>query len=184
MFYLFLRVPLVELLWALNTASGPLEERLTKTPEPTRGALSQHREPTMHPSGSTVDWFYDRPPPPPRNQRFSFTNVSWRCSTWGRLLLTQGLHIYTYIYIFIFFLVFNGLSNNHVWMARGTVFLQEIRPGGVGFETGDFVEEKLGGAIVVRLHHCTTNLIRTRARWPPRTRSSNPPLLAQNFVRK
>ena len=36
-----------------------------------------------------------------------------------------------------------GPSNDHVMGARGTVF-QEIRPG-AGFETGDFVQEMLGG---------------------------------------
>ena len=41
------------------------------------------------------------------------------------------------------FLVCNGLSNNEVGVARGTVY-QEIRPG-AGFKTGHFVEEKLGG---------------------------------------
>ena len=41
------------------------------------------------------------------------------------------------------FLVCGGLPNN------GVVF-EEIRPG-AGFTTGDFVEEKLGGATVVRL---------------------------------
>ena len=36
-----------------------------------------------------------------------------------------------------------GLSIDGVGVSRGTV-VQEIRPG-VGFETGDFVKEKLGG---------------------------------------
>ena len=41
------------------------------------------------------------------------------------------------------FPVCKGLSNDDVGTARGTVF-REIRPG-VGFKTGEFVEEKLGG---------------------------------------
>ena len=36
-------------------------------------------------------------------------------------------------------------------VARDTVF-QETRPG-AGFQTGDFLEEKLGGATVTRLRH-------------------------------
>ena len=40
-----------------------------------------------------------------------------------------------------------GLSNDDVGAARGTVF-PEIWPG-VGFETGDFVKEKLGGGSAV-----------------------------------
>ena len=43
----------------------------------------------------------------------------------------------------IYFLVCKGLTIDDVRVARGTVF-QEIRPG-AGFETGHFVEEKLGG---------------------------------------
>ena len=49
--------------------------------------------------------------------------------------------------IFIYFLVGKGLSNDDVGEARGTVF-QKIRPG-AGFETGDFVKEKLGGGATV-----------------------------------
>ena len=45
--------------------------------------------------------------------------------------------------IFTYFLVCGGLSNDDVRVVMGTVF-QEIRPG-VGFKTGDFVKEKLGG---------------------------------------
>ena len=37
------------------------------------------------------------------------------------------------------FLVYGGLSNDDVGVARGTLF-QEIRPG-AGFKTGDFVKE-------------------------------------------
>ena len=44
-------------------------------------------------------------------------------------------------YIFLF--AKKGLSNDDVGGTRGTAF-QEIRPG-AGFETGDFVKEKLGG---------------------------------------
>ena len=45
-----------------------------------------------------------------------------------------------------YFLIFKGLSNDDVRVARGTVF-QEIRPG-AGFKTADFAKEKLGGATV------------------------------------
>ena len=45
--------------------------------------------------------------------------------------------------ISIYFLVCRGLTTDHVGGAGGTVF-QEIRPG-AGFETGDFVQEMLGG---------------------------------------
>ena len=41
-------------------------------------------------------------------------------------------------------LVCEGLSNDDVGVARGIVFQEKIRPG-VGFKTGDFVQEKLGG---------------------------------------
>ena len=41
------------------------------------------------------------------------------------------------------FLSCKALSNDDVWVARGTVF-QEIRPG-AGFKTADFVKESLGG---------------------------------------
>ena len=43
----------------------------------------------------------------------------------------------------IFLFAMEGLSNNDVGVARGTVF-QEVRPG-AGFKTGDFVKERLGG---------------------------------------
>ena len=45
-----------------------------------------------------------------------------------------------------------GLSIDDDGVSRDTVF-QEVRPG-AGFETADFVEEKLGGATVVRLYRC------------------------------
>ena len=45
--------------------------------------------------------------------------------------------------MFIYFLVCEGLMVDDVGVSRDTVF-QEIRPG-AGFETADFVEEKLGG---------------------------------------
>ena len=49
--------------------------------------------------------------------------------------------------IFTCFLVCKGRSNDYVERARGTVF-QEIRPG-AGFQTGDFVQRRLGGATIV-----------------------------------
>ena len=42
-----------------------------------------------------------------------------------------------------------GLSIDDVGVSRGTVF-HEVRPG-AGFETGDFVKEKDGGATAERL---------------------------------
>ena len=50
---------------------------------------------------------------------------------------------------FIFLFAKDYTSNDDVGVARGTAF-QELRPG-AGFKTGDFVKEKLGGAIVERL---------------------------------
>ena len=49
----------------------------------------------------------------------------------------------------MYFLVRKGLSIDDVGVSRDTVF-QEIRPG-AGFEAGDFVKEKLGGATAERL---------------------------------
>ena len=43
----------------------------------------------------------------------------------------------------VYFLVCKHLTIEDLGVSRDTVF-QEIRPG-AGFETGDFVEEKLGG---------------------------------------
>ena len=45
--------------------------------------------------------------------------------------------------IFTYFLFCKGLPNGDVGGAKGTAF-QEIRPC-AGFESGDFVKEKLGG---------------------------------------
>ena len=56
--------------------------------------------------------------------------------------------------ILICFLVRKGLLNDDVEGARGTTAVfQEIRPGS-GAKSGDFVEEKLGGAIVERHRTC------------------------------
>ena len=64
----------------------------------------------------------------------------WRtfhgCSTRGRTLRNITS-------LFVYFLVCEGLSNDDVGEARGTVF-EEMRPG-VGLKTGDFVKEKLEG---------------------------------------
>ena len=46
------------------------------------------------------------------------------------------------IKVSIHVLVCHGLSNNDLGVARGIVF-QELRPG-AGFQTGDYVREKLG----------------------------------------
>ena len=51
-------------------------------------------------------------------------------------------------YPYVFF-VCKDLSIDDVGVLRDTVF-QKTRPGGVGFKTGDFVKEKLGGLTVER----------------------------------
>ena len=71
---------------------------------------------------------------PPSNQRCSLTNDSWLLGT--RTDTTEN-GVSTYIF------VRKGQSIDDVRVSRDTVF-QEIRPG-VGFETSDFVKEKLGG---------------------------------------
>ena len=70
---------------------------------------------------------------PPQNQRFYLPNVSW-------LLASRKDTIEN---VFIYFLVCKGLSIDGVGVSRDTVFQQVRRV--VGFETGDFVKEKLGG---------------------------------------
>ena len=72
--------------------------------------------------------------PPKKNQRFSSTNVSGLLDTRKDTVERK---------ISTCFLVCKGLSIDDVGVSRDTVF-QEIRPG-AGFETGDFVEDKLGG---------------------------------------
>ena len=47
-------------------------------------------------------------------------------------------------YILMYLVVYKGVSNDDVGVARDTV-LREIRPG-AGFQSTDFVNEKLGGA--------------------------------------
>ena len=56
-------------------------------------------------------------------------------------------------YIFTYFLACEGLSDDDVGVARGTLF-QEIRPG-AGFNAGDFTKETLGGG-----YRRTTQVIR------------------------
>ena len=80
---------------------------------------------------SSFDLFYDSPP---LNQRRSLTNVSWLLDKREDPIESN---------VSTYFLVCKGLSNNDVGVSRDTV-LQEVRPG-AGFETGDSVEEKLGG---------------------------------------
>ena len=58
------------------------------------------------------------------------------------------------------FVVCNGLSNDDVGVARGTVF-EEIRSG-AGFKTDDSVKETLGGGTVDRLA-CRLELIKMLA---------------------
>ena len=83
-------------------------------------------------------------PPPPQNQRFCLTNVSWLLDTRKNAKRTT---------VFKYFFVCKGLSKNDVGVTMGTVF-QEIRPG-VGFKAGDFVKEYLGGATVERVKYTT-----------------------------
>ena len=78
------------------------------------------------------DCFYDSPPP--KNQRFSITNVSWLLDTRKDAIESK---------VSIYFLVCKGLSVDDVGVSRDTVF-QEIRPGAC-FETAGFVKEMLGG---------------------------------------
>ena len=53
-------------------------------------------------------------------------------------------------YLSVYIFTCKDRSNDDVGVSRDAVF-QEVRPGEVGFETGDFVEEKLGGATIERL---------------------------------
>ena len=78
--------------------------------------------------------------PPSQNQRLSLTKGSW---------LLDRRKDTTERKVSIHFLVCKGLSIDDVGVSGDSVF-QEIRPG-AGFETADFVKEKLGGATVVRL---------------------------------
>ena len=80
-------------------------------------------------------------PPPKKTNRDFLQRTLYGCSTQGRILLEKKAPIY--------YPACKGLSIDGVGVSRDTPF-QETRPG-VGFETGDFVEEKLGGATVVRL---------------------------------
>ena len=77
---------------------------------------------------------------PPKKQRFSPTEVSSLLDTREDAIEHKAS---------ICLLVCKDLSVNDVGVSRDTV-LQKIRPG-AGFETGDFVKEKLGGATVERL---------------------------------
>ena len=96
----------------------------------------------------TPEWFYDSPPPKPAFFCFLFlTNVSW-------LLDTRKDTIENKVCIYV--IVCEGLSIDAVGEGvegcreTHTVF-QEIGPvGGAGFETWDFVKDKLGGATVGR----------------------------------
>ena len=77
------------------------------------------------------DSFYDSPP---LNQRRSLTNVSWLLDKREDPIESK---------VSTYFLVCKGLSIDSLGVSRDTV-LQEVRPG-AGFETDDYVEEKLGG---------------------------------------
>ena len=76
--------------------------------------------------------------PPPKNQRFCLTNVSWLLDTRKDTVEAE---------VPIHFLVCKGLAKglsiDDVGVSRDTVF-QDIPPG-AGLQTGDPVEEKLGG---------------------------------------
>ena len=71
---------------------------------------------------------------PPKNQRFSFN---------GRFVAARYEEGCYEKYVFTYSLFREGLSTDDVEVAKGTAF-QEIRPW-AGFETGDFVREKLRG---------------------------------------
>ena len=55
------------------------------------------------------------------------------------LLLLKKKYTYS-----LYVSVFKSLSIDDVGMSRDTAFQEMIRPG-AGFETGDFVKERLGG---------------------------------------
>ena len=66
--------------------------------------------------------------------------------------------------MFTHFLDCKGLPNDDVEVARGAG-IQNILPG-PGFQTVDFVKEKVGGATVVRLHRtiCFVSALRLGVR--------------------
>ena len=93
-----------------------------------------------------LDRFYDNPPPQKKKRDF-LSRAFHGCSTEGRDTVQNQVSTY--------FLVCKGLSIDDVgegvvW-CRGTPYCRRYDREGVGFETGDFVKEKLGGATVVRL---------------------------------
>ena len=96
--------------------------------EPTRG--SRHVKPRSRYAYNGKN-FRDSTMPPPKNQRFPLTNISWLLDTRKADMKKFNLP------------VCKGLSNDDVAGARSTAF-QEIRPG-ASFETGYFVQEMLGG---------------------------------------
>ena len=75
-------------------------------------------------------------PPPEKKTAISLTDVSRLLDTKKRMLLKKNIFTYQ---------VFSckGLSNDESGVARDPV-LDEMRSG-AGFQTGDFVGEKLGG---------------------------------------
>ena len=82
-----------------------------------------------------TDSYYDSPPQKPA---IFLTNVSWLVDTRKDAMTKK--YIYTKN---VFMFAKEGLSNDDVGTARGTVF-QGLRPR-AGVKTGDFVKEKLGG---------------------------------------
>ena len=89
-------------------------------------------------------------PPPPQNQRFPSTNVSWRCSTRGTMLLLKKMSScislvakdYTY---------FKCISNDGIQAAGGTVF--QDNTAGSWFQNRRFRCRNVGEATVERLQH-------------------------------
>ena len=71
---------------------------------------------------------------PPKNQRFSSTNVSWLLDA------REGATKNIYSSIILFAKDYTTMTSG---VARGTV-IQEMQPG-AGFETDDFVQETLRG---------------------------------------
>ena len=79
------------------------------------------------------DSFYDSPPP--KHIDFLLTNVSWLLDTRKDTIENE---------VSVYFVVCKGLSIDDAGVAIKDTVFQEIRSG-AGFETGDFVKEKLGG---------------------------------------
>ena len=86
---------------------------------------------------------------PPKNQPFSSART-FR----GLARYEEGCYEK---YVFTYFLVREGLSIDHVGVAKGTVAFQEIWPWD-GLKTGDFVKEKMGGGYRRMTRQCISTV--------------------------